>query len=410
MAPVHVVFYDQHFSRLASKHDIANNAQHPIRIPAKVLTDPQNILLYPVAVRMSWAAHRKATRVEDVAYSLFGIFQVNLPLLYGEGDRAFVRLQEEIIKHSHDHSIFAWTAKDIKPVRLGASNVLPLLAPSLARFEDCSDVSTMEEDHEIRAYTMTNIGLEIELQVTPYDLNVYAALLDCGPGSIWTRYAILLARESTKTSRFYRVTVKGQSLVEVPHLANFQWQKMHIVRSPDIEYRRKKNVAGWEKDQSYTQLYGIRVHAPEFLRRGDAMRPYALVAHHDWEDGGRPSQIERAGKLPQTKHNSRSISKLSPLSNIDLALSGRETANSLVLSHALNHGLGCDDTSAAFRVAQSQTSDSNQADCGRQTAHAAIQGSQARAIMHHTELSLSQDNLNPADLPSIKRTAMVQYQ
>ncbi|KAG0651479.1 Vegetative incompatibility HET-E-1 [Hyphodiscus hymeniophilus] len=193
LAPVDVIFYDQHFSRLASKHDIANNAQHLIRIPAKVLTDPQNILLYPVAVRMSWAANREATRVEDIAYTLFGIFQVNLPLLYGEGDRAFVRLQEEIIKHSHDHSIFAWTADDMKPVRLGAFNVLPLLAPSIARFEDCSDVSTMEEDHEIRAYIITNIGLEIELQVTPYDLNVYAALLDCGPGVIWTRCAILLA-------------------------------------------------------------------------------------------------------------------------------------------------------------------------------------------------------------------------
>ncbi|RDW84243.1 hypothetical protein BP6252_01833 [Coleophoma cylindrospora] len=268
---------------------------------------PPNILLYPVAVRMSWAAHRKATRVEDAAYSLFGIFQVNLPLLYGEGDGAFVQLQEEIIKHSHGHSTFAWTARDVKPVRLGPSNALPLLAPSLARFEDCSDVSTMEEDHEIRAYTMTNIGLEIELQVTPYNLNVYAALLDCGPGSIWTRYAILLARESTKTSRFYRVTVKGQSLVEVPQVANLQWQKMHIVHSPDIEYRRKKNAAGWEKDQSYTQLYGIRVHAPEFLRHGDTMRPYALVAHHDWEDGNRASQIESAGKLPPTKRNPRSV-------------------------------------------------------------------------------------------------------
>jgi hypothetical protein len=38
-----------------------------------------------VARKMSWAANRETTRVEDVAYSLLGIFEVNMPLLYGEG-------------------------------------------------------------------------------------------------------------------------------------------------------------------------------------------------------------------------------------------------------------------------------------------------------------------------------------
>jgi hypothetical protein len=62
-----------------------------------------------VAKRMSWAAKRKATRTEDIAYSLFGIFNVNMPLLYGEGQqKAFRRLQEEIMKSSDDHTLFAW--------------------------------------------------------------------------------------------------------------------------------------------------------------------------------------------------------------------------------------------------------------------------------------------------------------
>jgi hypothetical protein len=46
---------------------------------------------------MSWASTRETTRVEDLAYCLMGIFNVNLPPLYGEGERAFIRLQEEII-------------------------------------------------------------------------------------------------------------------------------------------------------------------------------------------------------------------------------------------------------------------------------------------------------------------------
>lgn len=63
---------------------------------------------FSIAKRMSWAADRQTTRPEDIAYSLMGIFNVNLPLIYGEGDNAFLRLQEEIIRNSDDHSIFAW--------------------------------------------------------------------------------------------------------------------------------------------------------------------------------------------------------------------------------------------------------------------------------------------------------------
>jgi hypothetical protein len=46
-----------------------------------------------VAMRMSWAADRETTRIEDLAYCLLGIFGVNMPLLYGEGKKAFLRLQ-----------------------------------------------------------------------------------------------------------------------------------------------------------------------------------------------------------------------------------------------------------------------------------------------------------------------------
>jgi hypothetical protein len=64
---------------------------------------------FPVAEKMSWAANRQTTRPEDTAYCLLGIFDVNMPLLYGEGERAFSRLQEEIMKRSNDNTIFFWT-------------------------------------------------------------------------------------------------------------------------------------------------------------------------------------------------------------------------------------------------------------------------------------------------------------
>ncbi|KAK1852522.1 het domain-containing protein [Colletotrichum chrysophilum] len=60
-----------------------------------------------IAQRMSWASNRRTTRVEDIAYCLLGIFDINMPLLYGEGSKAFLRLQEQILMNSDDHSILA---------------------------------------------------------------------------------------------------------------------------------------------------------------------------------------------------------------------------------------------------------------------------------------------------------------
>jgi hypothetical protein len=50
---------------------------------------------------MSWAERRETTRKEDKAYSLLGIFDVHMPLIYGEGrEKAFKRVREEIDKAS----------------------------------------------------------------------------------------------------------------------------------------------------------------------------------------------------------------------------------------------------------------------------------------------------------------------
>jgi hypothetical protein len=61
-----------------------------------------------IARRMSWASKREATRSEDVTYALLGIFKINMPMQYGEGTFAFIRLQKEILKSSNDQSLFAW--------------------------------------------------------------------------------------------------------------------------------------------------------------------------------------------------------------------------------------------------------------------------------------------------------------
>ena len=77
--------------------------------PAAVLKFETDVSRMSVAERMSWAACRRTTRVEDEAYSLFGLFGINMPTLYGEGRNAFFRLQQEIMRTSPDTSLFAWT-------------------------------------------------------------------------------------------------------------------------------------------------------------------------------------------------------------------------------------------------------------------------------------------------------------
>ncbi|KAK0634092.1 heterokaryon incompatibility protein-domain-containing protein, partial [Immersiella caudata] len=112
IAPSRIIFFDQTWVEIGTKTTLGEMIMHRTGIPFAVLNgDPGAVERATVAQRMSWASTRQTTRVEDIAYCLLGIFGVNMPLLYGEGERAFIRLQEEIIKISDDHSIFAWQSE-----------------------------------------------------------------------------------------------------------------------------------------------------------------------------------------------------------------------------------------------------------------------------------------------------------
>ena len=116
IAPTVIEFYDQVWNFKGSKSDsvVAENLSRITGITTYILEDGSFGRLRGTSLgqRMSWAAYRETSRTEDTAYCLLGIFQVNMPMLYGEGDRAFLRLQEEIIKSTTDLSLFAWTQHD----------------------------------------------------------------------------------------------------------------------------------------------------------------------------------------------------------------------------------------------------------------------------------------------------------
>jgi len=58
------------------------------------------------------ASMRQTTREEDIAYSLFGIFNVAIPVMYGEGNQAVGRLLEHILTRSDNVTLLAWTGRD----------------------------------------------------------------------------------------------------------------------------------------------------------------------------------------------------------------------------------------------------------------------------------------------------------
>ncbi|KAK4948385.1 hypothetical protein LTR10_012919 [Elasticomyces elasticus] len=78
------------------------------RVPVDVLAHSEIRFKYSVAQRMSWVSRRTTTRLEDIAYCLLGLFDINMPLLYGERQGAFLRLQREIFARSEDETMLAW--------------------------------------------------------------------------------------------------------------------------------------------------------------------------------------------------------------------------------------------------------------------------------------------------------------
>ena len=108
IAPRHVEFIAQDWTSIGSKHTLISLVEGVTGVNERALLHLTSLDKFSVSQRLSWASRRQTTRVEDQAYSLLGIFDINMPALYGEGERAFRRLQEEIMRRIPDQSLFAW--------------------------------------------------------------------------------------------------------------------------------------------------------------------------------------------------------------------------------------------------------------------------------------------------------------
>lgn len=134
IAPSTVIFLDHEWNELGTRESLRDVLSDITSIPAGILVGDDDVETASVAQRMSWAARRETTRIEDRAYCLMGIFGINMPPIYGEGKNAFIRLQEEIMKVLDDHSIFAWRSDSEEEDHGG------LLATSPDAFRDSANI------------------------------------------------------------------------------------------------------------------------------------------------------------------------------------------------------------------------------------------------------------------------------
>lgn len=104
LAPLKVQFYLYEWNYIADRGRLARSISWTARIDCAAPTDnPKPLKNYSIAARMPWASAWISAVLEDQAYCLLSIFEVQMPLLYREGAKAFQRIEIKFIEQGHAH-------------------------------------------------------------------------------------------------------------------------------------------------------------------------------------------------------------------------------------------------------------------------------------------------------------------
>lgn len=211
VAPKRMKFFDKDWELVGDKESLQSALTSQTKISRNFLLQYDSISRASISQRMSWFSERETTVPEDTAYCLLGLFGVNMPLLYGEGkERAFRRLQEEIMKYSDDHSLFAWKHQVAQKDGSG------LLAGSPDCFKETGAYVHKPGRDNNKPFQMTNKGISIDLYLQR-DQNDYVASIDClhGNNHYLGMYLECLSSETqqyrrTKTDEICKVIYDGR--------------------------------------------------------------------------------------------------------------------------------------------------------------------------------------------------------
>jgi hypothetical protein len=158
IAPSSVEFFSREGVSLGSKRSRIAEIHRTTGIPIDALHGA-TMSVFSVDERMSWAKGRKSRREEDEAYALLGIFDVHMPIIYGEGkENAHRRLWRKIRETNNADSYPGWAGESaadpyrtIIPGQIHTENLTDFEVPAIPELDsdDESEIASIFSDGEM---------------------------------------------------------------------------------------------------------------------------------------------------------------------------------------------------------------------------------------------------------------------
>jgi hypothetical protein len=278
LAPRAFKFYDGRWTFLGTRDALARTLAKITGIDMLVLIRRRRISTFSIATRMSWASKRQARRIEDRTYSLLGIFDVYMPICYGEGARAFRRLQEELIRNNLDQSIFVWAASRTGAGgEAGETDPTALLASSPSHFAEANGVVSWGRPG---AFELTNRGLRASLPLLrqgsggPDD--VFLAILNCRylsemdtaitlrlqryPGSDQFYISATVAKGESSRASFRLITISSHAITAAEYCTVEIARKREEHQNPGVKFWLRPSASNTCDPAPYV----VRIEPSEF--------------------------------------------------------------------------------------------------------------------------------------------------
>jgi hypothetical protein len=237
LAPADFMFFSSGGREIGTKLELSEDISSITSIDKEYLTRTQPLSQASIAKRMSWVSRRKTTRIEDLAYCLLGIFDISMPLLYGEGDKAFFRLQEEIMKTSGDQSLFAWGYNHVDlqsyKGRLSSETSHGPFAEHPAQFKHSGHIIPDELEPPTSASTLTNMGLQMNIRIVEHlsRFQCAVAILACRPEDRWL-WLIGIALRSHSEDSFTRLGLNTRLLLRRDEVVDTPYRPVRFLTNP----------------------------------------------------------------------------------------------------------------------------------------------------------------------------------
>ncbi|KAI0699500.1 heterokaryon incompatibility protein-domain-containing protein [Cerioporus squamosus] len=301
IAPRDVIFLSREWVPLTSKRATPQLLHSITGIDEEVLLCEQPFTSIPAAKRMSWAATRRTSRIEDMAYCLMGLFKVKMPTIYGEGRTAFLRLQEEIMRRTPDHSLLVWgPSLSLTQAVMGSRpdkdrlNAYPsphdrnyiqqslLYAQSPSDFAKSPDIANLSldafktthilDEARVPTLTPTNYGVQALLPIIRFPNSCDVALLPCQSKGATIG---LIVRNQGASGPW----ALGKRII--PQAADTFWDKFRLSSSPPYRW----SILSLHLDKTGRQLPACNhvALARYVLVPGDRIFGFETRAEPDWE-------------------------------------------------------------------------------------------------------------------------------